>query len=132
MDPPRYWETLPDGLATGQYCTRGEEHGLKTPKWLWFQGAMRDGKREGFWMFFLGPRLWRVGVYVDGEKHGTWWKWHSDGKKKAQCTYIHGNLHNSYQRWSLNLCESASFDRGYIIGRWEPWERIKWTYSGTL
>ena len=67
------------------------------------EGALKDGKRKGFWTFWHeNGQKKREGSYKDGKQNGLWAGWNENGQKKAEVSLKDGKPDGLLTGWYEN------------------------------
>lgn len=82
-----------------------------------------QGRKTGPWTDPDSHGGVMVGSYVDGERHGTWRHYATDGQLRSEGDFDHGELHGAWTWYRVTggLMQRGGFDRGEKHGLWERW-----------
>ena len=66
-------------------------------------------------------RIKELGYLEDGQKQGTWLKWHKQGEKASESQWQNNLLEGSFQTWHPNgkLHETGQTKDGEVDGEWK-------------
>lgn len=83
-----------------------------------------DGLKTGLWTEPDSHGGVMVGSYVEGQRHGTWQHFSSDGRLRSEGGYENDELHAEWTWFRANgkLLQKGGFDRGQKHGLWERWK----------
>ena len=126
-----YYKKFTDVLFTGE--VEGKEQGsIKNGKregsWMWFhengqlfgKGGYEDGKEEGpmVWYYDNG-QLFLKGEYKDGKREGPWVKYHDNGQLEYERQYRYGKKDGSlvsfFKDGSINEDDTGTYKNGEKI-----------------
>lgn len=64
-------------------------------------------------------------TYVDGKHHGPYQRWYENGQKDVEVTYIDGEFHGLYQGWHENgqKYEKITYVDGKRHGPYQSWHK---------
>ena len=67
------------------------------------EGALKDGKRQGFWTFWHenGQKKMEI-TYKDGKRDGLRTRWHENGQKRQESTFKDDLEHGLWTSWHDN------------------------------
>ncbi|QWT23223.1 hypothetical protein KPL76_10805 [Subtercola sp. PAMC28395] len=82
------------------------------------------GRKTGPWSEVDSHGGMISGVYVDGERQGTWRHEFVDGSLRSEGEYDHGMLHGAWTWYRANggLLQRGGFFEDEKHGRWERWK----------
>ncbi len=83
-----------------------------------------QGRRTGHWTEPDPHGGVMVGEYLEGQRHGLWQHYSSDGRLRSEGPYDHGTLHGTWTWYRANgvLLQRGDFDDDVKHGRWERWD----------
>ena len=94
------------------------------------QGAFRNGKREGLWVYYYdNGQLSYKGTFKVGKKDGTWVYYHSNGQLSYKVTYKDNKKDGPYVNYYDNgqLGSKGTYKNGKREGPW-----VGYNYDGTV
>ncbi|MCP3981450.1 MAG: toxin-antitoxin system YwqK family antitoxin [bacterium] len=73
-------------------------------------------------------------TYIDGKLHGTETSWHDNGERRAEAHYAHGLRHGTHRSWDTKgrLRKEENYSNDKPHGTWTIWTsggKIKWQSS---
>ena len=124
-----FWDDHYFAEQTGTWsgkCYHGVVHGQGTLTWAMGEsrftesGHIHMGKKRGKWVLrFLDGGI-SIGSYVDGKRHGLWYRRETNYDMKGE--YIEGKSEGIWLRRFHGIraagqrCESITFRQGFIVG----------------
>lgn len=83
-----------------------------------------QGRRTGHWTEPDPHGGVMVGEYLEGQRHGLWQHYSSDGRLRSEGPYDHGTLYGTWTWYRANgvLLQRGDFDDDVKHGRWERWD----------
>ena len=68
-----------------------------------YEGAYKDGKRHGKWIYYYeNGNKWSEGFFDNGLRHGFGTTWHKNGNKYFEGNYNQGHRVGTWKFWDEN------------------------------
>ena len=86
-----YWDSLKTKIASRHIKENGKYNGpcsYWTPDgYLTMEGAYKNDRKDGNWIYFSGKKIISEGKFTDGKKVGIWKEYDQNGKSKKEIDY---------------------------------------------
>ena len=113
---------------------------LRDGKWAWTNPrgnidstqTFKNGKLNGKATYFANGELIVVQFYSDGDRHGTFKEFYSDGKKKVIGEYVQNLPHDTWTWYNEDRSKTrlVTFSRGVKHGYFKIWNKGQLVLTG--
>src|SRR5437879_5225903 len=93
---------------------------------LQYEGAYRDGVRDGVWRVYVMPseRIVLEMPWRGGRWHGIAARYHRNGQRESQGRYVKGEKHGEWRFWfpTGQIAARGEYEHDQQVGDWSYWD----------
>ena len=124
-----YIEKSADGLQftnTNNNSDKKSTVGFSREGEITYKGDLKNGQPHGLWTTYFsdGKPRWE-GYKREGVNHGPFTMWYENGRKRIEGSYENGLKHGRSIAWHQNgvKWQQKSYHLGNPVGKWKTWDK---------